>query len=273
MQEFGTGFQYLLLILARVMGVFFTAPVFGAESIGYRLRMTLAFFISVILYPVVSKYFSPIPAGPIPFVLAIASQATVGILIGFMMGVIFSAFQAAGYIFSIQMGLSFSEVLDPQSQISSPVIGTLKGMVALILFLTVDFKIDGVYVPAYLHLIRTLAESFRLVPEFLPTAMVLSGIVSQLDKALGVMFLTALKIGIPIMGILFITSVALGLLGRAAPQMNLINMGIQINIFVGLTILIILSPVIIPIMLESFYQTYDMIGELLRDWPVKSGVQ
>ena len=267
MSEFSTGFQYLVLIMARVMGLLFTAPVFSTESVGVRTRMVLSFFLAVVLYSAVSHYLPPLPSSPGGFALEVFGQAVIGIVIGFMVTVVLSAFQMAGEVFAVQMGLSFSEVLDPQAEVSLPVLGTLKSLIGLLLFLTVDFYVDGQYVPAYLHMLRALADSFVGVPSFVPDSYVLGGLTSYLDRGLGVMFITALKIGIPMMGILFISSVALGLMGRAAPQMNLMNMGIQFNIIIGILVLVVLSPVFIPLMLDSFHRGYEVIGEMLVTWP------
>ncbi len=272
MEGFGTGIQYYGLILARILGLVFTAPIFNANSISARTRVTLAMLIAALLYTSTVNWLPSLPSHTGGFVLSVVGQALIGVLIGFMITAIFSAFQIAGEIFSVQVGLSFSEVLDPQSEVSIPIIGTLNNTIGMLLFLTLDFELDGVYVPAYLHMLRAIGYSFQYVPEFVPDQVVASGLLSYLDGILGAMFLTALKIGIPIIGILFITSVALGLMGRAAPQMNLMNMGIQVNIIVGMITLLILSPVIVPIMGEAFHMIYDRIGEMLLEWPHNGAV-
>ena len=269
MGEFSVGFQYLMLILARVMGMLFIAPIYAAAGINFRMRMILAFFIAVILYPVSYSYLPTLPDGPGAFALEALGQGLIGVSIGFMITIIFTAFQLAGYIFSIQVGLSFSEVLDPQSQVSIPVFGTLKNMIGMLLFLTVDFQIDGYYVPSYLQLIRALAESFRMVPSFYYDPQFFGTIYQSLDSSLGFMFITALKIGIPVMGILFISSVTLGLMGRVAPQMNLMNMGIQLNIIVGIFVLFTLMPVLVPLMNDSFNRSYYKLGEMLDELPAR----
>jgi len=267
MDEFNTGTQYLGLILARVMGVLFSAPVFSAQGLSGRARMLLALFIAMVLYPTAREVLPDLPEGPVEYALEAMSQGLIGIIIGFMITIIFSAFQAAGQVFSVQMGLSFSEVLDPQAQISVPVIGTLKGMIGLLLFLVVDFQVDGHYFPAYMHVLRALGESFAGAPTLFADLNTLRGLAKFMDQSLGVMFITALKIGIPIMGILFISSATLGLMGRAAPQMNLMNMGIQLNIIVGLFVLFTLLPVVVPIMTDAFHRTYVDLGELMKEWP------
>jgi len=267
MERFDASFQQFTLILARLIGLVFIAPIFNADMITYRLRLVIAFLISIVIFPVASRYLPPLPHHPIELALMAGGQALIGVIIGFMITVIFAAFQISGEIFSVQAGISFSEVLDPQSQQSMPIIGTLKNMIGLLLFLTVDFDIDGVYVPAFQHMIRAVALSFQFVPQLVPDDRIMNGLLSYMDQTFGAMFLTALKIGIPVVGILFISSVALGLLGRAAPQMNLMNMGIQINIIVGLLLLLTLMPVLMPIMSQSFHIMFDRVGDMMRTWP------
>ena len=272
MEPFTAGTQVFGLILARITGLFFTAPVLGAPALSNQVRLTLVFFISLVVYPVVSGYL-PAPAdSPGGFVLQIGSQALIGILMGFMMSIIFAAFQVAGEVFSVQVGLSFSEVLDPQSQVSAPILGTLKNIIGILLFVAVPFRMDGIPGTALMHMIHAIARSFEMAPDLIPDARTTGGILGYLDGAFGAMFVTALKIGIPVIGILFISSVALGLMGRAAPQMNLMNMGLQINIIVGTLVLVFLIPVIIPIMLEAFQLIFDRMGDMLRHWPQTPGV-
>ena len=256
-----------MLILARMFGLFFTAPIFATEMVPYRIRVSISLVMAAVLYPVSVNYLGDLPSGPVPFAMAVFSQIIIGVAIGFMINIVFSSFQIAGEIFSVQMGISFSEVLDPQSQVSVPILGTLKNLIAILVFLGVDFYMDGFTGPAYLHMVRALSYSFQSVPGFSLDPQVTGGLVSYMDEAFGVMFITALKIGIPIIGIVFISSVALGLLGRAAPQMNLMNMGIQINITVGLLVIITVTPVLIPIMKDAFIIVFYKLGDMFRHWP------
>lgn len=254
-----------------MIGLVFIAPVFSAESMPYRLRMGIAFLLAAVLYPVSVNFLPTLPGHPLLYAVEVMAQTLLGLMVGFLIQMIFAAFQMAGELFSIQAGVSFAEVLDPGSQTSMPIIGTLKNVIGLLLFLVLSFPVDGINAPAYLHMIRALAFSIQKVPTLAMDEQTLGGILNTIDMTMGVLFLTALKIGIPAAGILFITTVALGLVGRAAPQLNLMNMGVHINIIVGLLLLLTLSPVIIPIMAESFHRIYDIMGDMMRTWPaVKS---
>ena len=259
--------QHLGLILARILGLFFTAPILSSEAVRYRLKVTLAVLISFILYPITVNVLPPLPASPQTYIVEVFSQAMIGMTIGFLILVIFSSFQIIGEVLSLQMGISFSEVLDPQSRVSLPLLGILKNAIGILIFLTVPFQMDGEYIPAFLHMLRSIAFSFQAVPTLFLNEQVQGGILQYVDKIFGMMFLTALKIGIPLIGILFISSLTLGILGKAAPQMNLISMGIQTNIGVGIVVLIFLLPVMIPLMTDAFAVLYDHLGEMFQTWP------
>ena len=259
--------QYFGLILARTTGLLFVTPILSSEAIRYRLRTSLALLLTIILYPLAVNYMGVLPETWQGYALAVFGQTMIGITIGFLIYIIFSSFQVIGEVFSLQMGLSFSEVLDPQSQVSLPLLGILKNAIGILIFLALPFQMDGHYMPAFLHMIRSLAYSFQTVPHLVLDEQVQGGMLSYVNQTFGLMFITALKIGIPMIGILFISSLTLGLLGKAAPQMNLISMGIQINIGVGLIVLIFLIPVIIPLMADAFAILYDQLGEMFRTWP------
>ncbi len=267
MDGFSDNAQQLGLIFARTFGLMSIAPVFATDSVGMRTRATMGLLLGVVLYPAAINFLPPLPDSVVGFLLALAAQLAMGLIIGFMILAIFSSFQILGEIFSLQMGISFSEVLDPQSQVSIPLLGVLKNAIGMLLFLYVPFQMDGLYAPAVLHMIRALGFSFRAVPDLTMDQNTMGGVLNFLDESFGVMLLTAVKIGVPLIGILFVTSLLLGLLGRAAPQMNLIAMGVQINIGVGLITLLILTPAILPMMADSFRGMYDHMAEMFQTWP------
>ena len=271
METTSDSMQLLGFILARVLGLFFTAPILSSTAIRYRMRVAFALLLSLILYPVSANYLPTLPSTAPEYAVEIFCQTMIGVVLGFLVFIIFSAFQVIGEIFSLQMGLSFSEVLDPQSQVSLPLLGIFKNSIGVLLFLSVPFQMDGEYMPAFMHMLRALAHSFISVPTLFISEQIQGGILSYIDQTFTAMFVIALKIGIPLIGILFISSLTLGLMGKAAPQMNLMSMGIQINIVTGLLVLIFLVPVIVPIMNDAFAVLYDNMGEMLQTWPEKPG--
>ncbi|MCB1174691.1 MAG: flagellar biosynthetic protein FliR [Leptospiraceae bacterium] len=267
LESIGENIQLYGLIFVRVLGLFMTAPVLGTPSITTRLRIALTLILAAILYPGSVNYLPELAEGFWPWAMEAIAQAGIGVITGFFITIIFTSFQIIGEVLSIQMGISFSEVLDPQSQVSVPLMGTLKNAIGILLFLGVPFQMDGLSMPAFLHMIRALSWSFQFVPTLVFDVQTTGGLLAWMDQAFAFMFVTAIKIGIPMVGILFISSLTLGVLGRAAPQMNLINMGIQINIMIGLLILITLIPVITPLMQDTFVVLFEKLAQMFSEWP------
>jgi len=126
MEVFAAKFQLFVLLLARLLALFSVSPFFGGASVAFIYRMGLALLIALLVTPVVNvspefgkliqtKYFT-----------LLAEQVFMGFFIGFSVQFLFAAFQMAGEIVSVQMGFGISEVFDPVSQVSLPLLGTIK---------------------------------------------------------------------------------------------------------------------------------------------------
>ena len=266
---------YLGLIFSRIFALCSVLPILSSRQIPIRLRVIFSFLLSIILLPAIKVFLSPLPEGMLLYALAILGQALLGALIGFLITIIMSAFQIVGELFSLQMGTSFAEILDPQANVSLPVLGLLKNSIAMLIFISLPFQMGGMYMPALHHTLRVLSFSIETTPYFhFWTSLTdlqsvsLGGIIATLDQGMHNLFLTAIQLALPIMGILFISSLVLGLFGRTAPQFNLVNIGGQLNIGLGLLFMIILSPVFIPIILDSLVLSINNIQKMFFDWSV-----
>jgi flagellar biosynthetic protein FliR len=201
-----------------------------------------------------------VPGGMGEYSIIILSEALIGILIAFLVNIIFAGFQMAGEYFSVQMGFGYTEVLDPVSQTSLPVISQLKNLMGVMVFLVTG---------AHRVMIETLALSFEKIKILEFTAEINKGILKVFESALGAMFLVAFKISLPVLGILILVTIAEALMGKAAPQMNVLQLSFPAKIVIGLAILIIVLPLIEKQIIISFELSFDRIQTLLRLWPQK----
>ncbi|PJZ70029.1 flagellar biosynthetic protein FliR [Leptospira perolatii] len=260
MEYFVGNFQVFLLILARIVGLLSVAPVFSFPSIYFAHRMTLGFLVSVILFPVIAGFVPAIPGNMIDYGLVVIGEILIGILIGFLVSLVFASFQMAGEFFNVQLGFGYAEILDPISQTSLPVISTLKNMLGMLLFLSLG---------AYRYLFESLAYSFeklqvlKLVPE------IQDGLYRAMEGAVGTMFLVAFKISLPILGVLLLVTVSEALMGKAAPQLNILQLSFPIKIAIGLIVMILIVPFLISQMESAFQLSFDRIHSLLSEWPSK----
>lgn len=259
-ESFVNNFQSFMMIFARIMGLFSLAPVYSSEAITFQMRVILAFLISLILFPVTADYLHKVPPGMGEYALVILSEALIGVLIGFIVSIIFAGFQMAGEYFSVQMGFGYTEVLDPVSQSSLPVISTLKNLMGIMIFLSAG---------AHRILLESIAYSFQKIQLLQFTKEVNIGILKSFEYAIGAMFIIAFKISLPILSVLILVTIAEAIMGKAAPQMNIMQLSFPAKILVGLIVLIITIPFIEKQMEASFTLTFDRLYSLMNEWPAR----
>jgi flagellar biosynthetic protein FliR len=254
MDYFVQYFQVFLLIMARMFAMFIAAPFFSSGVIPFRIRAVAALYVSVCVFPMVAPMIGEVPESRFLYALMIGSEAMIGVLIGFMMSIVFAAFQLAARLFSFQMALGISEVIDPISQVGITMIGQLWVLMGTMIFIA----IDG---PHYL-IIATYDSyaSVRLFDILRDNRIV----VQALIKMFGAMFLVALKLSFPILITLFLLVVTLGMLAKAAPQMNVFMVGFPIQIGVGLIVMIAVIGAIAFGMSSSLQRAFDEIFRIIH---------
>jgi flagellar biosynthetic protein FliR len=247
-----------MMMLARMLGLFFIAPVFASEGINSPYRIMLAFMVCIILFPVTANYMMPVPKSMGAYYLVILSEVFLGVLMGFILSLIFATFQMAGEYFSVQIGFGYTEILDPVSQSSLPIISTLKNLMAIMVFLVIG---------AHRVVIESLALSFQKIQLHSLTIEIQNGIFKAFALAIGTMFVIALKISLPVLGVLILVTIAEAFMGKAAPQMNIIQLSFPAKITVGMIVLILIVPFIEQQMARTFEISIDHLQRLVREWP------
>ncbi len=229
----GQNIQLVFLIFARVYALTRTAPLLSTQNIPSIARVSLCLMVSILIMDGVDY---PIPDSWLAFALMLAGEAMIGIIIGLYMVIIFSAFQTAGQFFSLQMGFGASQVFDPMAQVSLPLMGQFFNLLAMLVFISGSgfqriFQI-GVF------------QSFRAF-RAVDLAGLQEDLASFMLSGLIRLFGQALVIALPVVGTLFLISITMGLLAKAAPQMNLLMLGFPINIGVAFLMIYMATPLIV----------------------------
>src|SRR5208337_47086 len=120
LQYFVLNFQAFLLVLIRINAMIMIAPFFSSGVIPFRMKAMLSFLIALVIFPVLSGGAVRVPGDMGHYYLLVIQEVMIGVYIGFLISVIFSAFQLAGQYYSAQIGFGINEVLDPLGQISVP---------------------------------------------------------------------------------------------------------------------------------------------------------
>lgn len=223
------GLQAYAWPFLRVSGFLMVAPVLGANMVPKRVRLVLAVALAVALAPAVpATRIEPFSAVAL---LTAAQQVLTGVAIAFAVQVAFDALTLAGGTIATTMGLGFSTTVDPARGVSTPVVAQFFQIVGVLLFLALD---------AHWALLGVLAESFRTIPPG-PDGIGTNGL-SLLAGLGGRIFEAGLLIALPAVVGLLVVNLALGVVSRAAPQLNLFAVGFPISMAVGFGMLILTLP-------------------------------
>jgi len=222
----------LLWPFIRISAMFAAAPIFSARSVPIRIRVLLAFFIAWILVPVIPK--PPVVDLISGEALVISVfQVLIGVMMGFILQMVFAAFVIAGQGIATAMGLGFASMVDPQNGVQVPVISQAFLIMATLVFLALN---------GHLIFIEVLAKSFHNMPvgEFSPS----KDAIWQLVIWGGDMFAGGMLIALPAIAALLLVNLAFGVTSRAAPQLNIFAVGFPIMIMIGIAFLILTLPTI-----------------------------
>jgi flagellar biosynthetic protein FliR len=222
--------------MARVLALLAAAPVLGHLSIPVRVKIGLGILITIVLTPAI---------GPLPKIelaslyglMVLSQQILVGFAMGFAMRIVFSAVELAGEIAGLQMGLGFAIFFTSQNDGSSLVLGRFLGLLATLVFLSLN---------GHLLMLSVLAESFKVFP--ISAEPVSSAGVRHLVEWGGSIFVAGLQLALPIIAAMLIVNLALGVLTRASPQLNIFAVGFPITLLVGMAALMLSLPHFTPVL-------------------------
>lgn len=241
----------LLWPLTRVLGLIAAAPVLGDSSIPKRLKIAFALIVTLIIAPLLP----PPPAiEPLSLnaALIVADQFLIGLAMGLAMRLVFASIELAGELIALTMGLNFATLFNPQSRSESSVVSQFLLALGTLTYLALD---------GHLRLLSALAESFHT----LPIAHSSLGIRGALDVVEwgSTVFSSGIQLALPVLGALLIASASLGILTRAAPQLNIFGVGFPISIGVGLLVLGLALPYVTVPLGRLFEQGIHVISHLM----------
>lgn len=253
MLEFIPAFPAFLLIFVRVTSFFLMMPLFSYKTIPSSHKVGLGFFLAVIMFSAIGAPEIPIDG---TYFILIIKEALVGLVIGFISALMMSAIQIAGGFIDFQMGFAIANVIDPQTGAQSPLMGQYLYTVALLFLLTVNghhLLIDGIF------------YSYNFVP--IDQAMIDFGnqdIAEFIILSFNKMFIIAFQMSLPVVGSLFLVDIALGIVARTVPQLNIFVVGMPVKIGVSFLVLIAVMGVLMMVISDLFSTTLATMRGLME---------
>lgn len=220
-----------MFVIARLSGLFLIAPVFSSPQIPGRIKVMMLFVLGATLAPIVSSGSTKIPTDIVGMIASIASEALVGLALGFAVSIVFSAIQVAASLIDTSIGFSMATIIDPLNNAQGAVLGSFYSIVGTLAFLSVQ---------GHHWLLAGFKRSYDTVP--LGTAPDVEAMLHNLFATFGQLFGMAFQIAAPVLVSLLLVDVVLGIVSRVVPQMNVFFVGIPVKIGVGLVAIIITLP-------------------------------
>lgn len=248
--------ETLLLIGARIIACFFILPIIEETK---PPKVAIAGFSLAVAIPV---YFTmEIPtlnemSSMFGFTVLLIKEVAIGLILGFVVKLFFQVYSLMGTLLSMQGGLSMSTIMDPSSMSQSTLIGRI-----YTLGFSAIFLVSG----GYHWLIQTLVNSFEVLPISQPLGT--ASFIMTIVGAVGTYFELGFKLALPILAVIFIIDVAMGIMARTVPQMNMFVVGIPLKMivmFILMTLTISLFNTYNDRLIQTLVETMNAIIQEMR---------
>jgi flagellar biosynthesis protein FliR len=247
--SFGSFLGAVLTVGMRVSGMMVFAPFLAGSAVPSYVKAALTVAVTILLAPLLPAV-AP-SSSPFELTRIITGELAVGLLLGMSLTFVMDAVQLAGQVLGIQMGFSLVNIIDPQTQVDTPVLSIFHELVALLLFLQMN---------VHHWLLRGLARSFSYLPVGTATASLASTSL-LLHSAAGI-FLAGLQVAAPALAATLIADVMLGFLGKASPNLPVLFLGLSVKSLLGLVVAIA-AVAAWPRLLEKQFTAAIQAGETL----------
>jgi len=247
-------FLVFTLILARISALMMTAPIYGATYIPVQIRALLAVGLSVLVAPL--HWHTPIeyPGNVLNFLVIVAGEALIGLVLGLGLFILFAGVQIAGEIAGQMSGMRLGNLFDASMNTDVPIFAKLLNLVALSVF---------VLIGGHRQVMDALLDTFRFVP---PGSGGLSGgIVQTLTDVVAGSFMLGIRAGAPIMVALLMSILVMGLISRTLPQLNILAAGFSLNAIIMLAALSLSLGSIAWIFQEQVEPTIEALRQVLQE--------
>jgi len=253
MEIYVSQFVLFVLIFARVMSLIAVAPIVGHQVVPIQVKVGLGLFVALVLYPVVAATHPVIDQSLAGIVFLVLKETAVGLLLGFVSGFILLGALMAGEFISLDLGLSMASVLDPDSGAQNTVLSEFLRIVMTLIFLLLN---------GHHFVLQALRMSFDTVG--IGQFVITPGLSERLIVLTGTVFVVGIKLAAPIIVASFIVNVALAVLARVTPQINVFILNFQLKIGIGLALLMTAAPMMIYVFKKLLAGFEDNMIELVK---------
>lgn len=233
-----------------------SAPIFQSRIISGRIKVLFALALALVVAPYIRSDLDLSRFNTMMAIFTLIQELLIGLIMGFMVNLAFYAVQIGGYFVDVSMGFGIVNVIDPNTGAQMPVMGQFNYILATMIFLAIN---------GHHALIRSLIQSYEIIKPGM--FFIKKEAVGVFVTAFANTFYLGFKIGIPIIGAVFLTDVALGIIAKLVPQVNVFVIGFSVKIILGFILLIFFIPVYVMLVAALFGnsgETFSTLRLMLR---------
>ncbi|MEE8573786.1 MAG: flagellar biosynthetic protein FliR, partial [Thermodesulfobacteriota bacterium] len=246
-------FETFFFVFIRVMAIFVMIPFIGSRTVPMQVKLGLGVVMALLITPTITETVH-MPATVLGVSFLVFKELLIGFVLGIVANFVFTAFEMAGQLAGIQMGFSVANVIDPQSGAQLSIVAQFYNIVGIFLFFALN---------THLVFISGIKESFELIGpySFGLTEGLFDGVLAMSSD----MFVVALKLAAPISVAILLANLAMGVLARTVPQLNIFVIGFPVTITLGLIILGVSLPFLVSSMSGVFVDLGNNVMDLIRN--------
>lgn len=244
--------EFYLMVIVRISGFIVTAPFFSMSQVPVRVKTGLAVFLGVLAGSMV-EYVPLEYAGVIGFGVLIIKEFLMGVILGFASSICMYILNFAGQLIDMEIGFSMVNMFDPVSNIQTTITGNLYMYFVILMLMVTNM---------HYYLLRAIMDSFRIVP--MGQVHIPVNIYEAFLKFMADYFIIGFRIILPVFAATLLVNVVLGVLAKAAPQMNMFIIGMQLKVIVGLIILFMIVDMIPEVSDFIFTEMRGMTTAILK---------
>ncbi len=239
-------FQTFLIVTARVAGFIGAIPVLFSAQTPIRIKTALIFATALTLFPAMAKAVPHFDFSPLPFLSLIISELLLGVLLGLVARLIFTAVEFGATVIGYQMGFAAANVFDPQNKRQVALISQFQNIFAILIFLAIN---------GHFIFFQTAVISYDILP---PGQIDFSGrAIPFLMELASHMFTIGVQFSAPVLAVLLLSGLILGILARVFPQLNVFLLSFPINIGSAFIVIALTLGIVSTLIRREF----DTLGE------------
>jgi flagellar biosynthetic protein FliR len=250
--QFNTWLAAYLWPMVRISAMLLAMPLFSSRQIPARFRLFLMILITLVVAPTLPPQPQVDVLSHTGFIILL-QQILIGVLMGFVLQMVFGALVFGGQVIAYSMGLGFASMVDPANGVQVPVVAQFYLILATLLFLIFN---------GHLLSIELIADSFKTMP-VATDGIARNGLLDVVAWG-SRLFTGGLLIALPIVGAMLMANMGMGVVMRAAPQLNIFSIGFPVTMLLGFALIWVTLPNVFSVFNELLDDAFQHLMQTLR---------